>query len=191
MRKNSIVRAASIAICLLLFSAAAIAQQSLGEAARQARKNKPAEPSTRVITNEDIGAPPARSETSTETSSSSTATSTTNPGATAAKPNGPSSADEQAKLDQQWKEKFSAQKDKVALLERELDVLQRENKLRAAALYGDAGNRLRNPQQYAEDDRKYRDQVAAKQKAIDEAKSKLNDMRDEARKAGASPGAIG
>ena len=63
--------------------------------------------------------------------------------------------------------------------------------MRAASYYGDAGSRLRNERQYADDDRKYRDQVTTKQKAIDDGKAKLEQMKDEARKAGASPGAIG
>src|SRR5690348_13851629 len=38
-----------------VFSLSAIAQQpSLGDLARQARKNKPTEPSTKVITNDDL-----------------------------------------------------------------------------------------------------------------------------------------
>ena len=60
--------------------------------------------------------------------------------------------------------------------------------MRSSNYYGDAGNRLRNPQKYAEDDRKSRDDMAAKQKAIDEAKTELENMREEARKAGASAG---
>ncbi|HKD03466.1 MAG TPA: hypothetical protein VKB77_13595, partial [Terriglobales bacterium] len=54
--------------------------------------------------------------------------------------------DEQAarqKMHEEWRNKISAQKDKIDLLTRELDVLQREYRLRAAAFYSDAGNRLR------------------------------------------------
>src|SRR5690242_14341899 len=48
---------------------AAAAQQSLGEAARQARKNKPAEPTTKVITNDDLG--PTRSSQMSDSADSS------------------------------------------------------------------------------------------------------------------------
>ena len=70
--------------------------------------------------------------------------------------------------------------------ERELDVMQRENKLRTADYYGDAGTRLRDAKKFTDDDRKYQDDIAAKQKALDDAKTKLDQTREEARKAGAN-----
>ncbi|HWC16029.1 MAG TPA: hypothetical protein VG498_03415, partial [Terriglobales bacterium] len=62
---------------------------------------------------------------------------------------------------------------------------------RASNYYGDAGTRLRNESKYVEDDRKSREAIAAKQKQLDDAKTKLEQMKDDARKAGASPSAIG
>jgi hypothetical protein len=44
----------------------------------------------------------------------------------------------------QWTDKLTSQKEQIDLLARELDVLQREYQLRAAAMYADAGNRMRN-----------------------------------------------
>jgi hypothetical protein len=67
---------------------------------------------------------------------------------------------------------------------RELDVLQREYQLRAAAMYGDAGNRLRNQTDWDKQDAQYKQNIADKQKALDDAKQKLDDMQEEARKAG-------
>jgi hypothetical protein len=173
----------------ILFTGAAVAQQSLGEVARQVRKNKPAEPTTKVITNDelrssgglalpdDVAAPAAASDQEAK------------PDADKEKPKASLSADDQGKLDKEWQDKISAQKNQIALLERELDVLQRESKLRVSNYYADAGTRLRNQKQYAEDDRKYQNDIAAKQKAIEDAKATLEQMRDEARKAGA--GGIG
>jgi len=69
-------------------------------------------------------------------------------------------------------------------LTRELDVLQREYQIRAAAMYADAGNRLRNSGNWDQQDAQYKQQIADKQKALDDAKQKLDDMREEARKAG-------
>ena len=43
-----------------------------------------------------------------------------------------------------WQTKLTAQKDQIDLATRELDVLQREYQIRAAAMYADAGNRMRN-----------------------------------------------
>jgi hypothetical protein len=62
--------------------------------------------------------------------------------------------------------------------------------LRAAAFYGDAGNRIRNSAQWDKQDAEYKGKIADKQKAADDAKQKLDDMKEEARKAGVPPGMI-
>ena len=67
---------------------------------------------------------------------------------------------------------------------RELDVLQREYKLRVADMYADAGNRLRNSADWDKQDAQYKQQLADKQQALDDAKQKLDDLQEEARKAG-------
>jgi hypothetical protein len=85
----------------------------------------------------------------------------------------------------QWDDKIKAQQDQVDLLSRELDVVQREYQLRAAAMYADAGNRLRNSADWDKQDSQYKQQIADKQKAIEDAKAKLEELREEARKAGA------
>jgi hypothetical protein len=185
MRHNFMARVFIVIAAAFLITTAASGQQSLGELARQARKNKPAEPTTKVITNEDLGAVTTSRTTEAEPTREDSASEKTK----AVKAT--SAADDQAKLDKEWSEKFAAQKDQIALMERELDVLQRENKIRATTFYADAGSRLRDPGKYAEEDRKYRDQVEAKQKQIDAAKTKLEQMKEDARKAGVSPGSIG
>jgi hypothetical protein len=83
-----------------------------------------------------------------------------------------------------WQEKLTAQKEQVSMASRELDVTQREYQLRAAAMYADAGNRLRNSVQWDKEEATYKQQLADKQKALDEAKQKLEDMKEEAVKAG-------
>ena len=85
----------------------------------------------------------------------------------------------------QWEDKIDAQKAQIDLLGRELDVLQREYQIRAAAMYADVGNRMRNQADWDKQDAQYKQQIADKQKAVDEAKQKLDDMQEEARKAGA------
>ena len=174
------------------FTAPSAAQQTLGDAGREARKNKPPEPTTRVITNDDFGRPwvsekpdsPAASDDAAKSDADKDKQKAEKQKAEKKK----TSVEEQAELDKQWRERISAQNEKISVLERELDVLQRENRQRASNYYGDAGNRLRNPQKYADDERKYRDDIATKQKAIDDAKKELENMREEARKAGASGG---
>jgi hypothetical protein len=84
----------------------------------------------------------------------------------------------------QWGEKITAQKDQIDLAGRELDVTQREYQIRAAAMYADAGNRMRNSADWDKQDAQYKQQIADKQKALDDAKQKLEDMQEDARKAG-------
>jgi hypothetical protein len=83
-----------------------------------------------------------------------------------------------------WKNKIAAQRSQIDLLSRELDVAQREYRLRAAVMYADAGNRLRNQTSWDKEDSQYKHQIAQKQKAVDDAKQRLDAMQEEARKAG-------
>jgi hypothetical protein len=84
----------------------------------------------------------------------------------------------------QWGERITSQKQQVDLLTRELDVVQREYQIRAAAMYADAGNRLRNSADWDKQDAQYKQQIADKQKSLDDAKQKLDDTREQARQAG-------
>jgi hypothetical protein len=85
-----------------------------------------------------------------------------------------------------WKGKIDAQKSKMDLLSRELDVAQREYRLRAAAMYADAGNRLRSAGSWDKEDADYKKQIAQRQQALDDAKKGLDDLQEQARKAGVS-----
>ena len=87
----------------------------------------------------------------------------------------------------QWADKIASQKEQIDLLARELDVTQREYQIRAAAMYADAGNRMRNSADWDKQDAQYKQQIADKQKTLDDAKQKLDDLQEEARKAGAPP----
>jgi hypothetical protein len=95
--------------------------------------------------------------------------------------------DDQAKKQAAWKawqDKLTSQKDQIDLASRELDVLQREYQIRAAAMYADAGNRMRNSTAWDKEDADYKQKIADKQKAVDDAKQKLTDMQEDARKSG-------
>jgi hypothetical protein len=84
----------------------------------------------------------------------------------------------------QWQQKISTQQNQVDLLQRELDVDQREYRVRAAAFYADAGDRLRNQGAWDKEDTDYKQKIADKQKALDEAKQQVTNMQEEARKSG-------
>jgi hypothetical protein len=96
----------------------------------------------------------------------------------------PADGSDAQKANDEWKQKFAEQQHQVDLLTRELDVTQREYRLRAAAFYADAGNRLRNQGSWDKEDAQYKQDVAKKQKALDDAKKALDDLKEQARKAG-------
>ena len=95
------------------------------------------------------------------------------------------SAEERQKALQAWKDKLAGEKDKVSLLSRELDVLQRERQMKYAEFYTDGARRARDPNGFSSEDAKYKRDIAEKQKQLDDAKHKLDDLQDEARKSGA------
>jgi len=160
-------------------------QSSLGDYARKVRKDPATKARPKVFDNDNlptddklsvVGPAPTAAEANDKSADS-------NKDAAAAK----SADDEQAKKQAAWKawqDKLTAQKDAIDLASRELNVLQREYELRAAAMYADVGNRLRNAAQWDKEEADYKQKIADKAKAVDDAKQKLEDMKEEARKAG-------
>jgi hypothetical protein len=167
-------------------------QPNLGDYARKVRKDTPATKSKPKVYDNDnlpkedklsvVGAPPAETATNVAPAESGNDQSA----AAGTKPSG-SQQDDDAKKQAEWKEwqgKIKGQKDTIDLLQRELDVAQKEYQLRAAAMYADVGSRLRNETQWDKQDADFKQKIADKQKALDDAKQKLDDMVEEARKAG-------
>jgi len=172
---------------LLLLGVSFAAAQSLGDSARAARKNKPApSPATRHYDNDNlptndqlsvVGPPPSED--------AAAAQGAANPiSAQAKKAAALDAAADRQKTADDWKDKLDKQREKIDSLNRELDLEQREYRLRAAAMYSDAGNRLRNAAQWDKDDTQYKSDVEGKQKALDAARQELDDMQEQARKAG-------
>lgn len=176
----------------LLATPSLFAQQPLGDYARNVRKDKGKEPkSVKTYDNDNlpvndklsvVGNAPAQ-DANAATAPAAEGT----PGAAAqpadANKAGASPADKQKFYDD-WKARIATQRDQINLATRELDVAQREYRLRAAAMYADAGNRLRNQATWDKEDAQYKQQIAQKQKSLDDAKKKLDDMQEEARKSG-------
>lgn len=183
---------------LVLFTAAVTAQQSLGDAARAARTQKPRTATNKpTITNESLSNLTGPMTSATVSNGNAPSSDSTKP-ADAAKSADASAAgaakpaeekDEATKKDEQKKQladDIAKTQAEVAQLTRELDVLQRENRMRAATYYADAGNRLRNEQQYAAQDRQYQSDIQAKQQAINAAKTKLEGLQEQSRRLGGS-----
>jgi hypothetical protein len=175
--------------------------QSLGEYARQVRKEPDRKAKPKVFDNDNLprqeklsivgNATTTPPEAEAEQKAADTANGAPAAGGEAKTPTGNPPADT-SKMDpatkeaawKQWADRIAEQQKQIDLLNRELDVLQREYQVRAAAMYGDVGTRLRNSAEWDKQDREYKQQIADKQKALDDAKQKLDDLREEARKAG-------
>ena len=175
-------------------------QPSLADYARQMKKDSPQPKSKpRVFDNDNLPKndklsvvgeqPPVAADKSSEAkpadSTGTVPAATDKKSATETK--AAASEDEQAKRQvalKEWQQKLTAQKDQIDLADRELDVLKREYQIRAAPFYADAGDRLRNSAAWDKQDTQYKQQIADKQKALDDAKQKLEAMQEEARKAG-------
>jgi hypothetical protein len=197
MKRIAYVFLAGIVLVGMLVTVSSAQNEPLGDYARSVRKDeKPA--SAKKYDNDNL-------PTSDHISVVGNATDTTGPedanpapeanaakpedGAAASKP-GPKDAvkkedgSDAQKAGDEWKQKIADQQGKVDLLSRELDVTQREYRLRAAAFYADAGNRLRNQGSWDKEDAQYKQEVVKKQKAVDDAKKALDDLKEQARKAG-------
>jgi len=185
----------SVTLVSILLTALASAQadansQPLGDYAKRVKKQQAQKPpASKHFDNDNlpkndplsvVGAPPEETPAKPEEANSGEGEKSADK--TAAAP-GSSPEDKQA-LYQDWQKRIADQRAAIDLAARELDVLQREYRMRAAVVYADAGNRLRNSAEWDKEDADYKQKIADKQKAVDDAKQKLDDMQEEARKAG-------
>jgi hypothetical protein len=196
MKRIEFMIAVSVSVFALMAGAAA-QSDSLGDYARAARKEK-RPPAKKMYSNDSLpnsgcisvvgGASAANSEQAEHDQAAAPTAEEQKPKSSdtqKAKAQKAEAAEKKEPQDEQeWREEISAQKKKIADLEHELDVTQREYKLLVADYYADAGTQLRDQKKFGDEEVRYRADMADKQKQIDEAKSRLQDMEEEARKAG-------
>ena len=175
--------------------------QPLGDYARSVKKSKaaPAPAAAKVYDNDNlptaasvsvVGKSDASADAADNSEAKDAKAPSTPAGATADKKEDPQlkagqPIDERKEALDAWKQKLDDQNDKIKTLAHELDVVEREYRVKASEYYADTARRTQNPTGFAKDDEDYKQQIADKQKALDEAKAKLNDMQEEATKAGA------
>jgi hypothetical protein len=165
-----------VACAAIVIGAAALAsaQESLGDFARKERtRQKPQ--AAKVITNDDIP--------SVETPAPSPDTKDS-PDKNAKDPFKPLTAEDKIKQTEQWRSRIAAQEAKVQALDREINQMERDYKVRMSAFYADLGMRLRDQNKWAADEKKYHDEIAAKQKAREEERTKLQELKEQGRRAG-------
>ena len=187
---------AVVAVCAL----GAVAQEeSLGDAARAARKEK-RPPAKMVYTNDNlptntiisvVGPPPVAEEKPAADEKPAPAEKAPaklsddkdkeKPALKEGEKETKAAETKTLQTEQEWQDLMSAQKKKIAELEHELDLDQREYKLQVAQYYADAGTQLRDQKDWADREVKFRADIADKQKQIDEAKAGLKDLEEQQR----------
>lgn len=167
---------------IVLTCAVAAGAQSLGDVARQ-QKNTPKPKATKVYTDENLPSTPKVAPDDTK-SAAPTTTAAPDGAKQDTKKDSQAGTDDPKQRDEAYKSKIVLAKAKVADVEHEVELMQREYKLRSAVFYADAGNRLRDDKKWADDDRRYKTDLAARQQDLQELKDKLNALREEAHKAG-------
>lgn len=169
-------------LAVMFFAVCACAQQSLGEIARKNRaKKKP----TSAVRLDDDNMP----RTLIANAEDDSAKDAEKSAAAADKEKDKKETAEAGKAkNDKLADQIKAQKDEITRLQRELDIVQREQRLRAAAFYADAGTQLRDQAKFAEDSRKEQAEFDSKKQALDAAQQKLADLQEQARKAGMSSG---
>jgi len=164
-------------VTLLLLGVSDAAAQSLGDYARAIRKNKADTSSTsRHYDNDNLPAndslsvvgPPPEGNAKAGPKAAAVDSSTT-----------AASAAARQKTAKEWNEKIAQQKAKIDSLNHELDLEQRELRLRMAAVYSDSSTGA-----LAIHEAQFRSEMDAKQKAIDAARQQLDEIQEQARKAG-------
>jgi hypothetical protein len=177
-------------VAVLLLAASASSAQSLGDAARAARKNKPdSSPTVRHFDNDNLPVNDTLSIVGPEPSAATDAAASTKDTAgnkdTSSKEankdqkpaNSATAAAEREKSADDMKKKMAEQQQKIDALNHEISLDQREDRLRAAAFYGDAGNQLRNSADWQKQQTQSKSDAEAKQKALDEAKQQYDEMQ--------------
>ena len=191
MRAKSFLEASALSCAMLLSSLTLIARQQdnsqqtgdpVADAARRAREAKQNAPKPKkVYTDDDVSKPKPAPPVATST----TPNSTVQPDGTSA--NTPAPADQDAKAEAAWRQRFKEQRDKISRAEKELDILQRETQKAEIQYYPDPQKAM--TEQYTRKDINDKDaKVEAKRKEIADLKQGLSDLEDALRKAGGDSG---
>jgi hypothetical protein len=182
MKHAKINMAAMVALLLVGMSGAAA--QSLGDYAKNVRKSKTdAVPASRHFDNDNLPTSDGLSVVGPVPAADGQAAATATTAKSADVDANAAAADRQKAADE-WKDKLEKQQAKIDSLNHELDLDQRELRLRAAAVYSDPAVRGRDAANWDKQDAQYRSDIESKQKAIDDARQQLEDLQEQARKAG-------
>jgi hypothetical protein len=198
MRARSCLPLAALSSALLFFALPTFPQNAaqqtgdpVADAARNAREAKKNAPKPhKVYTDDDVSRPKPAPPTTPAPGTPGALPPGTAPAATAAPANpagAASAADQDAKTEAAWRQRFKNQRDKIARAEKELDILQREEEKSQIQYYPDPQKAM-NEQYTRKDINEKRDKIEAKRQEIAQLKQGLSDLEDDLRKAGGDSG---
>lgn len=165
-------------IAMVVLVAALASAQSLGDVARENRAAKRKQ-AARVITNDDVA--------SSAPAEQPAAVAPTNAPTTQQQRRDKITTDlvrETEKQYGEYRKRANDLKVEIAKLQGEAAQVERNRLVQATNFYMDAGQRLRDPKAWTEQRQKLDEDVAKKNKELEAAKQKLEDLREEARKLG-------
>src|SRR5258706_1188030 len=181
----------------MLAGVAAEQGDSLADGARKHKQQQSGNPAaTKVYTNDNlpstetistVGAPRADNTAPAATDGQAASQDATAPAAK----DGAKPADEgktRQKSWEDWREKIHKQKAAVEQMQKENEEIERQYKLTTGNYYNSAQQRLYDGAQMAKEDAAYKQQMEQKKKAIEDAKQKIDDLQEEARRAGVPSG---
>jgi predicted RNase H-like nuclease (RuvC/YqgF family) len=180
----------------LLAGVAAAQSDSLADAARKHKQQQAGKPvAAKVYTNDNlpatetistVGAPASDAAATTPTDGQTTAD-----GSAPATKDGGKPADDtktRQKTWEDWRDKIQKQKAAVEQMQKENEEIDRQYKLTTGNYYNSAQQRLYDGAAMAKEDAAYKQQMEQKKKAIDDGKQKIDDLQEEARRAGVPSG---
>jgi DNA repair exonuclease SbcCD ATPase subunit len=180
----------------LLAGIAAAQSDSLAEAARKHKQQQAGKPvAAKVYTNDNLPATETISTVGAPATDAAAAPTdgqaVSADGSTPAAKNGVKPGDDsksREKTWEDWREKIEKQKAAVEQMQKENDEIDRQYKLTSGNYYNSAQQRLFDGAAMAKEDAAYKQQMEQKKKAIEDAKQKIEDLQEEARRAGVPSG---
>ena len=180
---------------LALATFASAQETSLADAARLHKQQQTGKPTAaKVFTNDDlpttetistVGATPVEN-TATPVANDNNGSDGSQAAAAAPKTDDP--AKDKKKSWEDWQKKIEAQKASVAQMQKDNDEVERQYKLTTGNFYNSAQQRVYDGAAMAKEDAAYKEQMEKKRNAIVDAKQKVDDMEENARKAGVPAG---
>jgi hypothetical protein len=177
-----------------LTGVAAAQNDSLADAARKHKQQQAGKPvAAKVYTNDNL--PSTETISTVGAPVSDSASSTPTDGQTAADASAPKDGTKPAddtksrqKTWEDWRDKIQKQKAAVEQMQKENDEIERQFKLTTGNYNSSAQQRLYDGAAMAKEDAAYKQQMEQKKKAIEDAKQKIDDLQEEARRAGVPSG---